>query len=104
MTRTSPTSRPLATVRDIRGRNPGRYLIARAYLDAGAAGLPCAELAVELARAVLGHPEVQLALNVLEGGPFAHARATELACRLLEFGDTGYSVAKVNETRRGGRG
>ena len=57
---------------------------ARAYLEAGAAGLPCAELAVELARAVLGQPDVQLALQVLEGGPFAHARATELASRVLE--------------------
>ena len=57
---------------------------ARAYLEAGAAGLPCAELAVELAQAVLGHPDVQLALRVLEGGPFAHARATELASRVLE--------------------
>jgi len=53
-----------------------------------AAGLPCAELAVELARAVLGHPEVQLAQNVLEGGSFAHARATELANRVLDAGDT----------------
>jgi hypothetical protein len=25
---------------------------------------------------------------VLEGGPFAHARATQLACRVLEAGDT----------------
>ena len=60
---------------------------ARAYLEAGAAGLPCAELAVELAQAVLGNPNVQLALQVLEGGPFAHARATELASRVLEAGD-----------------
>jgi len=56
---------------------------ARAYLEVGAAGLPCAELAVELAQAVLRHPDVQLALQVLEGGPFARARATQLACRVL---------------------
>ena len=61
------------------GRREGA---ARAYLEAGAAGLPCAALAVELAQAVLGHPNVQLALQVLEGGPFAHARATELARRI----------------------
>jgi hypothetical protein len=41
-----------------------------------------------LGQAVLGHPDVQLALQVLEGGPFAHARATELACRVLKAGDT----------------
>jgi len=56
---------------------------AQAYLEAGAAGLPCAGLAVELARAVLGLPDVQLAMQVLEGGPFAHARATELARRIV---------------------
>lgn len=61
---------------------------ARAYLEAGAAGLPCADLAVELARAVLGRPDIQLALQVLNGGPFAHAQATELASRVLEAGDT----------------
>lgn len=37
---------------------------------------------------MLGQPEAQLALQVLEGGPFAHARATELARRLLEAEDT----------------
>jgi hypothetical protein len=78
----------------MRDRRRGRYRrlaaklyrgaeAARAYLEAGAAGLPCAELAVELAQSVLGHPDLQLALQVLEGGPFAHARATELACRVL---------------------
>jgi len=67
---------------------------ARAYLEAGAAGLPCAELAVELAQAVLGHPDVQLALKVLEGGPFAHARATELACRVCETEDAEVGLGK----------
>jgi hypothetical protein len=41
---------------------------------------------VELAGAVLGHPDVQLALQVLEGGPFAHARATQLAKRCARPG------------------
>jgi len=83
-TRTNPTWQPLATVRDVRGRSPGRYSdTARAYLEAGAAGVPCAELAVELARAVLSNPDVQLAREVLKGGAFAHARATEFACRAL---------------------
>jgi len=45
--------------------------------------LPCAELAVALAEAVLADATIQLALKVLEGGPFAHARATELAQKVL---------------------
>ena len=77
---------------------------ARAYLEAGAAGLPCAELAVELAQAVLGHPDVQLALQVLEGGPFAHARATELACRMLEAGDAERAAARSGKKRGDGHG
>jgi hypothetical protein len=36
-----------------------------------------------LASAVLTAPEVQLAFEVLAGGPFAHARASELAVRLI---------------------
>jgi hypothetical protein len=56
---------------------------AREYPEAGAAGLPCGDLAVALARAVLHTTDVRLALQVLEGGPFAHARATELAGRVL---------------------
>jgi hypothetical protein len=57
--------------------------VAGEYLRAGAAGLPCADLAVALAEAVLDEATVQLALRVLEVGPFAHARATELAERVL---------------------
>lgn len=56
---------------------------AREYLRAGATGLPCVDLAVALADVVLGGRTVTLALKVLEGGPFAHARATELAERVL---------------------
>jgi len=50
-------------------------------------------LAVELAQAVLGNPEVQLALQVLEGGPFAHARAT-LASRVCETEDAAVGLGK----------
>jgi hypothetical protein len=57
--------------------------VAREYLRAGAAGEPCAHLAVALAEAVLDEATVQLARKVLEGGPFAHARATELAERIV---------------------
>ena len=60
--------------------------------------MPCAEMAVELARAVLGCSDVQLALEVLEGGPFAHARATELACGVLKSED-----AKIRSGKSGGR-
>jgi len=69
------------------------------YLEAGAAGLPCAELAVELAQAVLGHPDVQLALKVLEGGPFAHARATELACRILQAAEADGHAVRLSKSR-----
>jgi hypothetical protein len=40
-------------------------------------------LAVALARAVLNGADAVLALRVLEGGPFAHSRATELAALVL---------------------
>jgi hypothetical protein len=60
---------------------------AREYLRAGAGGEPCAHLAVALAEAVLDEEAVQLALKVLEGGPFAHARAMELAERVVQNTD-----------------
>lgn len=64
---------------------------AREYLKAGAGGLPCAGLAAAVARAVLDTTDVRLALQVLEGGPFAHARATELAARVLRSARPGSS-------------
>lgn len=73
---------------------------ARAYLEAGATGLPCAELAVDLARALLGHPDVELARKVLEGGPFAHARATELAKRLLDTLESKTTLRRASHGRR----
>jgi hypothetical protein len=88
-TRNDANESELESVRDV-SRHPwtknwtlSEKKAAREYLEAGAAGLPCAELAVALARAVLRSADVQLALQVLEGGPFAHARATELAGRAL---------------------
>ena len=57
--------------------------LAAAYLDAGIRGEPCGELALCLACAVLDENTVRLARLVLAGGPFAHARATELAALVL---------------------
>lgn len=57
--------------------------VAREYLTAGARGEDCAHLAVKLASAVLARADVRLAFEVLAGGPFCHARATELASRVL---------------------
>jgi hypothetical protein len=56
---------------------------ARRYLEAGARGEPCGHLALALAAAVLGDGAVQLAMSVLAGGSHVHARATELASRIL---------------------
>lgn len=75
--------------------------VAQAYLDAGAAGLPCAELAVALARGVLDQPEVQFALQVLGGGPFAHARATELATQVLEAKASQLTSSRRSKARAG---
>ena len=58
--------------------------LALRYLTEGAAGRPCADLAVALAEAVLADEGVRLALEVLDGGDFMHRRATELAARVLE--------------------
>jgi len=68
----------------------------REYLQAGSAGLPCADLAVALAEAVLDEATVQLALRVLDGGPFAHARAAELAERVLVSVPESLSRKNVN--------
>jgi hypothetical protein len=56
---------------------------AREYLSAGARGDDCAHLALRLASAVLARADVKLAFEVLAGGPFAHARTTELASLVL---------------------
>lgn len=57
--------------------------VAREYLSAGARGDACGYLALKLASAVLARADVKLAFAVLAGGPFAHARATELASHVL---------------------
>jgi hypothetical protein len=64
---------------------------AREYLSAGARGEACRHLALKLASVVLARADVKLAFAVLAGGPFAHARATELASLVLgrEAGATG---------------
>jgi hypothetical protein len=56
---------------------------AREYLSAGARGDECAHLALKLASVVLASADVKLAFEVLAGGAFAHARATELASLVL---------------------
>jgi len=56
---------------------------AREYLSAGARGDECGNLAMKLASAVLSREDLRLAFEVLAGGPFCHARATELGGRVL---------------------
>lgn len=53
------------------------------YLLAGSRGEPCADLALQMATAVMSEPRVQLAMTVLGGGPHAHSRATDLAGLVL---------------------
>jgi hypothetical protein len=60
--------------------------VAREYLSAGARGDECGYLAMKLASAVLSREDVRLAFEVLAGGPFCHARATELAALVLNLG------------------
>jgi hypothetical protein len=84
---------------------------AREYLSAGARGDACGHLALKLASVVLARADVKLAFEVLAGGPFAHARATELASLVLgrEAGATGVggdgeaSKATVVDEGAGGR-
>ena len=57
--------------------------LAGAYLNAASRGEPCRALAVALAEAVLAAPSARLALAVLDGGPHAQVRATELAVAVL---------------------
>jgi hypothetical protein len=71
--------------RSVDAEHDARHTIdtAREYLSAGARGDECGHLAMKLASAVLSREDVRLALEVLAGGPFCHARATELASRVL---------------------
>jgi hypothetical protein len=66
-------------------RHDARHVneLAGAYLRSASRGEPCGALGVVLAEAVLADAAVQLALAVLDGGPFAQARATELAQAVL---------------------
>ena len=57
--------------------------LAELFLRACAAGAPCDDLAIALAESVLENAAVKLALDVLDGGEFRYARATELAERVL---------------------
>src|SRR5690606_41354033 len=77
---------------------------AREYLQSGAAGGPCAHLAAALAGSVLDEPDVQLARNVLEGEPFALARATELAERVLVSSSDSLSRKDVSQPSGAGAG
>ncbi len=58
--------------------------LAEVYLRALALGVAADELALALADVVLGDDVVRLALAVREGGEHRHARATELAGRVLD--------------------
>ena len=73
--------------------------VARAYLEAGAGGEPCAHLALEMAAAVMRRNDVALALRVLAGGEHVHARATALAWALSE-GNTA-TAAKLGSGSEG---
>ena len=73
--------------------------IAREYLEAGANGEPCAHLAVALATSVLREPSAALALQIVAGGEFVHARATELAERVL-LAAANNDAARASPTER----
>jgi hypothetical protein len=75
---------------------------AREYLSAGARGNECGHLAMKLASAVLSREDVRLAFEVLAGGPFCHARATELASRVLGRPREDVAVEQVTERVREG--
>jgi hypothetical protein len=75
-----------------------REAAALRYLEAGARGEPCAQLALELASAVVGDVSVQLALTVLAGGEFMHSRATQLAALVL---DTAEPIATAPDALAG---
>lgn len=61
--------------------------LADVFLRACALGAPCGELAVALANAVIDASGARVAVEILEGGEFAFARAIELAKRIIEPDD-----------------
>ncbi len=84
----SPVDSPEAT--------PRTSILAELYLHACAAGAPCNDLALALANAVLDSDFVQLARAVLDSEQHRHAKATELAGRLLESAGQAF-VVKLND-------
>ena len=66
---------------------PQPTVLAELYLRACAAGAPCNDLALALANAVLDNEFVRLALSVLDSEKHRHAKATELAGKLLDAAD-----------------
>ena len=54
------------------------------FLRACAVGAPCDDLAAALAESVLEDELVRLALDVVEGGEYRFARATELASAVFD--------------------
>lgn len=58
--------------------------VADVFLRACALGAPCGELAVALANAVIDASGARVAVEILDGGEFAVARAIELAKRIIE--------------------
>jgi len=72
--------------------DPKSAVLAELYLRACTAGAPCDDLAVALANAVLDSEVVRLALEVLDSEQHRHAKATELASRLLETTNTQFAA------------
>lgn len=77
--------------------------LARKYLEAGANGEPCADLATALAGAVMRSEVVTLAMAVMAGGEHAHAQATKLADLIASAG-AGTVEAKGQEPATGTEG
>jgi hypothetical protein len=77
--------------------------LARRYLEAGAEGGPCADLASALAGSVMQSEMVRLAMAVMAGGDHAHAQATKLA-ELIASAGAGTVEAEGQEPSTGTEG
>lgn len=82
-----------------RGHAPSSAVLAELSLRACAAGAPCGRLALALAESVLTDAAARLAAEELRGGAYVHARAVDLAERVLQNAE-----AKDSEREGGPRG
>jgi hypothetical protein len=73
--------------------------LADVFLRACALGAPCGELAMALANAVVDASGARVAVEILEGGEFAVARAIELAKQILEPSDNAQTAISVHDAR-----